>query len=64
MFINAKEQKPAEFLKGETLRCLLGAGVEYSPQTQVLTGTIAVETIGWAGTGGLNISSGFIPICQ
>jgi hypothetical protein len=41
----------------------LGAGVEISPQTKVVTGTIGVGLGGWGGSGGLNIASGFIPIC-
>jgi len=41
----------------------LGAGVDYNPQTQVVTGTIGAGLGGWGGTGGLNAASGFVPIC-
>jgi len=41
----------------------LGAGVDVSPQTGVFTGTIGVGVGGWGGSGGLNVASGFIPIC-
>ncbi len=42
----------------------VGAAVDYSPQTGVFTGTIGLGTGGWGGASGLNIASGFIPICK
>lgn len=42
----------------------LSIGHAESPQAGVFTGTIGVGGGGWAGTGGLNIASGFIPICS
>src|SRR5579862_6302612 len=42
----------------------LSIGHAESPKAGVFTGTIGVGGGGWAGTGGLNIASGFIPICS
>ena len=41
-----------------------GLGVDYSPQTGVFTETIGIGIGGWGGASGLNIASGFIPICK
>jgi hypothetical protein len=41
-----------------------GLGVDYSPQTGVFTETVGLGAGGWGGAGGLNIASGFIPICR
>lgn len=40
-----------------------GLGVDYNPQTSVFTETVGVGTGGWGGATGLNIASGFIPLC-
>lgn len=42
----------------------LAAGVDVSPQTGVMSGTVGVGMGGWGGSGALNLGSGFIPICR
>jgi RHS repeat-associated protein len=42
----------------------LAAGGDVSPQTNVVTLTLGFGAGGWGGASGLNIASGFIPICK
>lgn len=41
----------------------LGVAVDYSPQTGVSSVTFGFGAGGWGGASGMNIASGFIPIC-
>lgn len=43
---------------------VLGAGIDYSPQTKVITGTIGFGAGGWGGTSSLNLGSVFISVCK
>jgi hypothetical protein len=40
------------------------AGADFSPQTDSVTGTIGFGTGGWGGATGMNVASGFIPVCK
>lgn len=37
--------------------------IDYNPETSAITVTVGIGEGGWGGAGGLNIASGFFPVC-